>query len=136
MPGMEWSLVVKLPNMFRQRRRNVFDKCYGLSEERIICRWKCSLWKLVLKELIIYAFLFLSISLIYRQGHWLQWTSESQPKFKIYYRKVLSLPEQDQFEALIKWSRLHYHSFLMPCKETTILWHDNNNNNNAENSYE
>ena len=63
---MEWSLVFKLPRMSIERKRNVFDRCYGISEERIICRWKCSLWKLVLKELFIYGIIFLSVSLLYR----------------------------------------------------------------------
>ena len=49
------------------------DKCYGFSEERVICRWKCSLWKLAWKQFILYFSCFVTISLLYR------WRDKSDP---------------------------------------------------------
>jgi len=38
----------------------------GMGESRVMCRWKCSLWKLLWQELLCYTILFLLISVIYR----------------------------------------------------------------------
>ena len=49
-------------------------------------RWRCSLWRLLWKELAVYTITFLMISMVYRYS--------------------LSLDLQLQFEKLIKWCRL------------------------------
>jgi len=46
--------------------RSVFQTLLGMGESRVMCRWTCSLWKLLWQELLCYTILFLLISLMYR----------------------------------------------------------------------
>lgn len=81
------------------------DKCYGFSEERVICRWKCSLWKLAWKQFILYFTFFVTISLFYRRVDdiYILWGNFAH--FEILIRKVCSEDQQKEFEKLIHWAR-------------------------------
>ena len=67
---MEWTLTLALKFCLRDMngKSHYADKCYGLSDDRVICRWKCSIWKLAWKQFIFYIIWFLLVTVIYRSS--------------------------------------------------------------------
>jgi len=71
----------------RQEKRTNYQEMFcGQGEKRVMFRWRCSLWRLLWRELMAYTITFLLISMVYRY--------------------TLTQEHQMQLEKLIRWCRL------------------------------
>jgi len=85
-----WPEYVKINAEKKQkgeRKNEGSDTTCGSGENRVLCRWRSSLWKLLWRELLVYTLCFLLISMAYRYS----FTEE----------------QQMQMEKLVRWSRMH-----------------------------
>ena len=67
-----------------------------------VCRWRCSLWRLIWRELILYTGAFMVISLLDRQS---LPTCRLESQLKMNSRYCLEKEKQMDFEKLIRWCR-------------------------------